>query len=59
MSLTEVASMMLTLGAYEAMAFDGGGSTTMVIHGKVVNRPSDEAGERGVGSGLLVVLKGP
>ncbi|MEJ7760306.1 MAG: phosphodiester glycosidase family protein [Gemmatimonadaceae bacterium] len=57
MSLTEVASMMLKLGAYEAMAFDGGGSTTMVIHGKVVNRPSDEAGERGVGSGLLVVLK--
>ena len=59
MSLTEVASMMLKLGAYEAMAFDGGGSTTMVIHGKVVNRPSDEAGERGVGSGLLVVLKSP
>lgn len=59
MSLVEVASMMLKLGAYEAMAFDGGGSTTMVIRGKVVNWPSDEAGERAVGSGLLVVLEPP
>ena len=57
MSLAGVASMMLKLGAYEAMAFDGGGSTTMVIRDKIVNWPSDEAGERAVGSGLLVVLE--
>lgn len=56
MSLVEVARAMLALGAYEAMAFDGGGSTTMVVEGKVVNRPSDQAGERPVGSGLLVVI---
>jgi len=47
---------MLSLGAYEAMAFDGGGSTTMVVDGAVVNRPSDANGERPVGSGLLVII---
>jgi hypothetical protein len=56
MSLVELADAMLSLGAYEAMAFDGGGSTTMVIEGKVVNRPSDTNGERPVGSGLLFVI---
>lgn len=56
MSLTETAKMMLALGAFEAMAFDGGGSTTMVVEGKVVNRTSDDTGARAVGSGLLVVI---
>ncbi len=56
MSLVELAYAMLSLGAYEAMAFDGGGSTTMVIEGKVVNRPSDTNGERPVGSALLFVI---
>lgn len=56
MSLVELADAMLSLGAYEAMAFDGGGSTTMVVEGNVVNRPSDANGERPVGSGLLVVI---
>lgn len=59
MSLTETARMMLALGAFEAMAFDGGGSTTMVVDGKVVNRTSDDTGERAVGSGLLVVIDPP
>lgn len=56
MSLVELADAMLSLGAHDAMAFDGGGSSTMVIEGKVVNRPSDKAGERPVGSGLLFIL---
>ncbi|MEO8194218.1 MAG: phosphodiester glycosidase family protein [Gemmatimonadales bacterium] len=56
MSLVEMANAMLQLGAYDAMNFDGGGSTTMVVEGKVVNRPSDQAGERPVGSALLVVI---
>jgi hypothetical protein len=55
MSLTELAKVMMQLGAHEAMNFDGGGSTTMVIEGKIVNRPSDQAGERAVGSALLIV----
>lgn len=56
MSLVELADALLSLGAYEAMAFDGGGSTTMVVEGNVVNRPSDTKGERPVGSGLLFVI---
>jgi hypothetical protein len=55
MSLAELADAMIQLGAYDAMNFDGGGSTTMVIDGKVVNHPSDQSGERPVGSALLVV----
>ena len=58
MSLVELAKMMMQLGAYEAMNFDGGGSTTMVVDGQVVNRPSDQAGERPVGSALLIVFEG-
>jgi exopolysaccharide biosynthesis protein len=46
---------MRELGAWQAMNFDGGGSTTMVIDGKVVNHPSDKEGERAVGDALLVV----
>lgn len=55
MSLGELAGVMLELGVYEGMNFDGGGSTTMVINGSVVNSPSDKVGERAVGSGLLVI----
>jgi hypothetical protein len=55
MTLIELADMMRQLGAWQAMNFDGGGSTTMVIDGKVVNRPSDQAGERTVGNALLVL----
>jgi exopolysaccharide biosynthesis protein len=55
MSLAEMADAMIQLGAYDAMNFDGGGSTTMVIDGKVVNHPSDQGGERPVGSALLIV----
>lgn len=55
MTLPELAKVMMQLGAYDAMNFDGGGSTTMVIEGQVVNRPSDQAGERAIGSALLIV----
>jgi hypothetical protein len=57
MTLVELAQTMIRLGAYEAMNFDGGGSTTMVVEGKLVNRPSDQTGERPVGSALLVVIE--
>ena len=55
MTLVELASVMRELGAWQAMNFDGGGSTTMVVDGKVVNHPSDKEGERAVGNALLVV----
>lgn len=56
MSLIELANLMLTLGAFEAMNLDGGGSTTMVVNGEVINLPSDKTGERPVGSAILVVV---
>lgn len=42
MTLTEAADLMLSLGATEAINLDGGGSTTFVVGGAVVNRPSDQ-----------------
>jgi len=55
MTLVELANVMRELGAWQAMNFDGGGSTTMVVEGRVVNHPSDKEGERAVGNALLVV----
>jgi exopolysaccharide biosynthesis protein len=54
MTLAELAQMLLDFGAVQAMNLDGGGSTTMVIDGKIVNKPSDAAGERSVSDALLV-----
>ena len=61
MSLSEFAALMIRLGVYEGLNLDGGGSTAMVIGGKLVNTPSDsdrKTGlhvERAVGNALLVV----
>jgi hypothetical protein len=40
-SLNELADILLSLGAVDAMNLDGGGSTTMVVNGVLVNAPSD------------------
>jgi len=40
MSIPELTDLMLELGCVSAMNLDGGGSTTMVIDGRVVNSPS-------------------
>ncbi len=57
MNLYELADYLLSLGAVDAMNLDGGGSTTMVLDGKVVNKPSDKEGERKVGDAILVTLR--
>lgn len=54
MSLEELADFIVDVGAYEALNLDGGGSTTLVIDGEVVNSPSDEEGERPVANALLI-----
>jgi exopolysaccharide biosynthesis protein len=46
---------MRSLGARDAINLDGGGSSTMVVRGEVVNRPSDRVGERPVSNGLFVL----
>jgi hypothetical protein len=57
MTLTELAALMRRVGAWDALNFDGGGSTTMVVEGAVVNVPSDSAGERAVGNAVLLLRK--
>jgi hypothetical protein len=54
-SLVDFAKLMLSLGIYEGVNLDGGGSTTMIVAGKVVNHPSDLTGERTISNALLVV----
>jgi exopolysaccharide biosynthesis protein len=54
MTIDELASLMRELGADTALNLDGGGSTTMVVAGKLVNSPSDAGGERPVSDALLV-----
>jgi hypothetical protein len=54
MTIAELASLLLELGAVEAINMDGGGSTTMVVRDKVVSSPSDLTGERAVGDALLL-----
>ncbi len=56
-TITELAALMRAQGAWDALNFDGGGSTTLVVRGRVVNSPSDPAGERAVGNAVLVVSR--
>ncbi|MGE4588279.1 MAG: phosphodiester glycosidase family protein [Acidaminococcaceae bacterium] len=53
LTLNELADYMVKLGAKEAMNFDGGGSSEMVLNKKVMNTPSDGS-ERPVRAGLGV-----
>jgi exopolysaccharide biosynthesis protein len=55
-SLYDLAAYLLELGAVDAMNLDGGGSTTMFLDGKVVNKPSDKDGERKVSDAIIVTL---
>ncbi len=59
MSLDELSKFLIDLGAYHAINLDGGGSTTMVVRGEVMNSPSDPGGERSVANALLVTSRAP
>ncbi len=54
MSLEELARLFLEFGAVDAINLDGGGSTTMTVERKIVNKPSDPAGERPVSDAIVV-----
>ena len=56
MTLHELGEYMRGLGCEEAMNFDGGGSSTLWVDGKVVNSPCNGS-ERDIGNGLVVVRK--
>ena len=57
LTLAELALLMARLGAREAINLDGGGSTSLVVDGRLVNRPRDADGSaiRG-GRPLLTAL---
>lgn len=54
MTLPELTRLLEGLGAEEALNLDGGGSSVLVVRGRPVSRPSDEAGERSVVNALLL-----
>jgi len=53
MTLYEVAEFMQELGAVEAINLDGGASSTFIVNGEVVNRPSGKK-EREVLNAMLI-----
>lgn len=53
-TLQEEAQIMLSLGCYEALNLDGGGSSCLLINGKETIRPSDKMGQRPVPAVFLV-----
>lgn len=58
LKLDELARLMKFLGAHDAMALDGGNSTTMVIKGRPVSfGPSNKTPERKVADAILVFDK--
>ncbi|GAB4268968.1 MAG: hypothetical protein Kow0029_04710 [Candidatus Rifleibacteriota bacterium] len=53
MKLRELASYLRKLGVRHAINLDGGGSSSMIVKGRTVNRPSDGE-ERRISNGILV-----
>ncbi|MDP2342381.1 MAG: phosphodiester glycosidase family protein [Deltaproteobacteria bacterium] len=57
MTCNETAALLAEHGAFDAVNFDGGGSSTMVVGGAVKNRPSDGS-QRTVGNHLAILQSG-
>jgi len=54
MTFAELTDLALKLNLVHALNLDGGGSTTMVVKGRIVNHPSDATGPRKVSDALIV-----
>jgi len=59
MTFAELQRLADRLDLRDALNLDGGGSTTMVVGDRIVNRPSDPEGPRKVSDALLVFARGP
>ena len=59
MSYKELGDYMKSWGVYQGLNLDGGGSSTMVVRGVIVNSPSDIGGERSVANSLLLISTAP
>jgi exopolysaccharide biosynthesis protein len=55
--LSELAIMMHDLGCIEAMNMDGGGSSTLVVNGVLLNRPAGGTFQREVMSAIAVLYR--
>ncbi len=58
MTFADLQRLATRLKLTDALNLDGGGSTTMVVHGEVVNKPSDPGGARPVSDALIVTSLG-
>ncbi|MFZ2958842.1 MAG: phosphodiester glycosidase family protein [Candidatus Ozemobacteraceae bacterium] len=56
MTLTELASYLKFLGGRQAINLDGGGSSSLLVNGKIMNKPSDGK-ERPISNGLLITKR--
>ena len=57
MSLPELSTFMISVGCYQAINLDGGGSTTLMVRNKTMNSPSDLTGQRAVGNVILLISR--
>jgi exopolysaccharide biosynthesis protein len=55
MTLEQLAAFMRSMGAYQAMNFDGGGSASMALNGVMVSRQGDHPTTRRVSNALMAV----
>jgi hypothetical protein len=53
-SLTDLAGILLDLGAVEALNLDGGGSSCLLVMGRETIKPSDKEGQRAVPGVFLI-----
>ena len=58
MTFADLLRLCERLDLRDALNLDGGGSTTMVVKGTIVNRPSDVSGPRPVSDAIVVKSKG-
>ncbi len=56
MNFREMSRFLRSIGVWNAVNLDGGGSTTMLVGGEIVNSPSDRTGERPVANTIMVVV---
>jgi hypothetical protein len=54
MTPRELADYLVSLGCFDAINLDGGGSTALVVDGVLASRPSDHGGQRAVSTSLFV-----
>jgi exopolysaccharide biosynthesis protein len=57
MSFSDLQRLADRLELTDALNLDGGGSSTMVVRGAVVNRPSDSTGPRAVSDAIGVTIR--